>query len=133
MINKGAIKTRYIGPTDTRNSMIRVTYKDKTTTIPYNHHVDDSHAYAAALVLQVPVTQLVYRDDWKVGKYFDLLEAPPKEHEFEYYVVTLTHMIAGFNSLMLAEYFIESFTNDDMQELPAAVITRSQIDNYKPF
>ena len=133
MTNHGAIRTRYIGPTDTRSSRISVTYNGVITTVPYNSGADDSHAYAAAQVLAVPLSQLVYRDDWKIGKYFDLLEAPPKEHEFEYYVVTLTHMIAGFNSLMLAEYFIESFTNDDMQELPAAVITRSQIDNYKPF
>ena len=128
MITHGAIKTRYIGATDTKGSRIRVTYKDVSHSVPRDPSADDSHAYAVAQVLKVPVSQLVYRDDWKLGKYFDLLEAPPKEHEFEFYVMSPTAKIAGFNNEMLAREYLHS-VNEVALQLNISIWTRKQVQD----
>ena len=128
MITHGAIKTRYIGPTDTKGSRIRVTYKNVSTSVPYNHDVDDAHAYAVAQILVVPVSQLVYREDWKVGKYFDLLETPPTEHEFAFYVMSPTAKIAGFNTYGIAEYFLSKIQEVKMDK-DITIWTRKQLQD----
>ena len=129
MITHGAIKTRYIGPTDTKGPRIRVTYKDVSHSVPRDSSADDSHAYAVAQVLQVPISQLVYREDWKLGKYFDLLEAPPKEYEFAFYVMSPTAKIAGFNSEMLAREYLHSL-NEVAIQLNNSIWTRKQLQEH---
>ena len=114
MLDKGSIKTKYVGPTDTRGSRIGVTYKGIYSTVTYNHSVDDSHLYAVAEILHIPESHIVYRDDWKLGKYFDILDNPPSTLEFNFYVMTRELKIAGFNQEIDAYDFIEAYQGKGM-------------------
>jgi len=49
------IRTRYIGPTDTKGGRIRATNGARSVTIPYPHElsVEDAHAEAAEKLVHV--------------------------------------------------------------------------------
>ena len=128
MLNPGSIKTTYLGPTDTSNARIRVAYGSKTGTVQFDHSADNAHTTAIAQVMHVLPEQLIYRDDHKHGKWYDVIENPVSTLEFAFYVMSPTAKIAGFNTYGLAEYFLSKIQEVKMDK-DITIWTRKQLQD----
>ena len=128
MTNPGSIKTTYLGPTDTSNSRIRVAYGSKSGTVQFDHSAANAHTSAIAQVMNINPEALIYRDDHKHGKWYDLTENPVTTLEFAFYVMSPSAKIAGFNTYGIAEYFLSKIQEVKMDK-GISIWTRKQVQD----
>ena len=126
MTNPGSIKTTYLGPTDTSNARIRVAYGSQSGIVQFDHSASNAHTSAIAQVMHINPDTLIYRDDHKHGKWYDLAENPVSTLEFAFYVMSPTVKIAAFNSEMLAREYLQ-WLNQYAVQLNISIWTRKQV------